>query len=315
MIEQLKSKLNDIYHKILYKRLSQKEQKLLLLLANLNLERVKKKGPVSSLEEVEMQVFSQWGEDGIIQYIVNNIEIPNKIFVEFGVENYTESNTRYLLVKNNWSGLVIDGSKENIEFVKNDPVYAKHDLIAVHSFITKHNINNIIKENIDVEDIGLLSIDIDGNDYWIWKEISIIKPRIIICEYNSVFGPTKSVTVPYKDNFHRMAEHYSNLYFGASLGAFCHLAEEKGYDFIGSNSTGVNAFFVRKDLSSPFKKYTAETGYIQSKHRESRDSKGNLNFIGGNVRLNEIKDMILCDLIEFKDKTIKELYYINENSN
>ena len=66
------------------------------------------------LNDYEFKVSSQWGEDGIIQHLINKIEIKNKVFFEFGVENYTESNTRFLLHNNNWKGLVIDGSVENI---------------------------------------------------------------------------------------------------------------------------------------------------------------------------------------------------------
>jgi len=303
MFESIKKKLNHLF----YHKFSQKEERNLLLLAKLLLDKVKVKGEVPSLSEVELRVYSQWGEDGIIQYIINNIDIPNKIFVEFGVENYEEANTRFLLVNDNWSGLIIDGSEKNINFIKKDPIYAKNDLLAIHSFITKNNINQIIKENIDLEDIGLLSIDIDGNDYWIWNAIEVINPRIVICEYNSVFEADKRITVPYKEDFFRSSEHFSNLYFGASLKALCTLAEEKGYDFIGSNSSGVNAFFIRKDLSAPFKKYNSSSGYIESKHRESRDNNGNLTFLRGKARLHAIKDMTVVDLDLNKESRIKDL--------
>src|SRR5436190_10957517 len=100
---------------------------------------------IGSIHEIEFQVFSQFGDDGIIQHLVNKLDIPNKTFVEFGVENYTESNTRFLLINNNWSGLIIDGEKKNIEFVKGDPIAAMHDLHAVASFVTKENINQLLK--------------------------------------------------------------------------------------------------------------------------------------------------------------------------
>src|ERR1044072_8195184 len=126
------------------------------------------KNKVNALEEVEFQVFSQRGEDGILQYLTSRIEIPHRIFVEFGVENYTESNTRFLLMNNNWSGLVIDGSKSNVDFIRNDFIYWKYDISAVESFITRGNINTLIRNYTKETDIGLLSVDIDGNDYWVW---------------------------------------------------------------------------------------------------------------------------------------------------
>ena len=162
MRNYIKKLYQKVYHKVNYD-----VQKNLLangkLLSHIN----NQKEMVKSLEEVEFQVFSQRGEDGILQYIINKIEIPNRIFVEFGVENYTESNTRFLLMNNNWSGLVIDGSKANIDFIKNDFIYWKYDITAVESFIDKDNINSLIKNYTSVKDIGLLSVDIDGNDYWV----------------------------------------------------------------------------------------------------------------------------------------------------
>lgn len=296
-----------LFYKRIYQKINYETQKSLVLNGKL-LSELNRKKNISTLDEVEFQVFSQRGEDGIIQHLINHIDIPNKIFVEFGVETYTESNTRFLLINNNWSGLIIDGSKDNINFIKKDYIYWKYDITAVESFITKENINKIISEYTKVSDIGILSVDIDGNDYWIWKEIDCIKPRIVICEYNSAFGNDKKVTVPYKNDFVRRKEHYSDLYFGASLAAFCELAEEKGYDFIGTTRAGVNAYFVRKDLSSPFKKFTTQQGFNESDNRDSRDEKGNLTFLRHDQRLNLIKEKLVYDLEINQDISIKDCY-------
>jgi hypothetical protein len=296
-----------LFYKRIYQKINYETQKSLVLNGKL-LSELNCKKNISTLDEVEFQVFSQRGEDGVIQYLINHIDIPNKIFVEFGVETYTESNTRFLLINNNWSGLIIDGSKSNINFIKSDYIYWKYDITAVESFITKENINKIISEYTKVSDIGILSVDIDGNDYWIWKEIDCIKPRIVICEYNSAFGNDKKVTVPYKADFVRRKEHYSDLYFGASLAAFCELAEEKGYDFIGTTRAGVNAYFVRKDLSSPFKKFTTQQGFNESDNRDSRDEKGNLTFLRHNQRLNLIKEKLVYDFEINQDISIKDCY-------
>lgn len=303
----LKSKLKYYFHKI-YQRWNYDAQKALISLGKLHAEANKHKSGVHSLAEVEFQVFSQRGEDGIIQYIVNQIDIPNKIFIEFGVENYTESNTRFLLVNNNWSGLIIDGSELNIKFIKGDFIYWKYDLTACHSFITKENINRLISEYTSCEDIGLLSVDIDGNDYWVWEAITVVRPRVVICEYNSVFGPEKQVTIPYDPAFTRRRAHYSDLYFGASLAAFVRLADEKGYDFIGTASTGVNAFFVRKDLSAPFHKTEAVAGFVESPNRDSRDQSGKLSFVRHSDRLALIKDMPLYDLQQKNVGTAGDFY-------
>jgi hypothetical protein len=234
----------------------------------------------NNLKDNEYRVFSQWGEDGIIQFLLRHIKIAHKIFVEFGVQNYTESNTRFLLVNNNWAGLVIDGSGDNIAYIRKDPIYWRYNLKAVHSFITKANINNIILENGIKGDIGLLSIDIDGNDYWVWESITVINPSIVIVEYNHRFGKEQAVTIPYDENFVREKAHYSAIYYGASLKALCLLAKRKGYAFIGCNTAGNNAFFLRKDLM-PYglREITTEDGFVSGKFRESRDRDGNLLFL------------------------------------
>ncbi|MFM6025585.1 MAG: hypothetical protein ACKPER_22095, partial [Dolichospermum sp.] len=125
----------------------------------------------NSIFDNEFRAFSQWGEAGIIQFLIRNVHISRKIFVEFGVQNYTESNTRFLLINNNWSGLVIDGGLEEITYIKNDPIYWQYNLKAINSFITKDNINQILSDNGIQGEIGLLSVDIDGNDYWVWQAI------------------------------------------------------------------------------------------------------------------------------------------------
>jgi hypothetical protein len=222
------------------------------------------KQTISSINEVEFQVFSQFGDDGIIQWLINKIDIPNKTFVEFGVENYTESNTRFLLINNKWKGLVIDGSEANIDYInKYDPITGFFDLQAVTAFITKDNINELISRAKFEHEIGLLSIDIDGNDYWVWKEIAVVNPVIVICEYNALFGPSNSWTMPYKNDFVIGTTKPWN-YWGASLQAFCDLAEQKGYSFIGCNLQGNNSYFIRNDKLGDIKKVLPTEGFRQA---------------------------------------------------
>ncbi|PKN92555.1 MAG: hypothetical protein CVU44_14570 [Chloroflexi bacterium HGW-Chloroflexi-6] len=251
-----------------------------------------------NLFEVEFKVFSQWGEDGIIQYLISRIEIPNKVFIEFGVSDYLESNTRFLLVNNNWSGLVMDGSESNICKIKQMELYWRYTLQAVQAFITVENIACLLKQSNISGDIGILSVDVDGNDYWVWQAISeeIISPRIVIVEYNSIFGKDRALTVPYSADFQRTQAHYSNLYYGASLRALCLLAKEKGYEFVGSNSAGNNAFFVRSDVVGKLNIVTVEQGYVESRIRESRNQQGQLTFLSGNDRFIAIQNLPIVDV-------------------
>ena len=206
-----------------------------LLLGRLLSEKVCNIQDIQSLPDVEFKVFSQFGDDGIIQYLINKLQIKNRTFVEFGVSDYFESNTRFLLLKDNWSGLIMDGSDYNINFIKKSDYYWRHDLTAVSNFVTRENINDLILQNEYKGEIGLLHVDLDGNDYWVWEKIDVVDPILVIMEYNSVFGPERNISVPYQENFVRTKAHSSNLYWGASLGALCNLAEKKGYYFIGSS--------------------------------------------------------------------------------
>jgi len=243
----------------------------------------------SKIIDYEFQVFSQWGEDGIISYLVNNVDIENNFFIEFGVENYLESNTRFLLKKFNWSGLIIDSSQKNIDYIKKDKIYWQHDINALCEFISRENINKIFLENISQKNIGLLSIDIDGNDYWVWKAITTIDPSIVVIEYNSILGSSKNYTVPYSKNFERNKAHYSNLYYGASLPALVKLGKEKGYALVTCNSAGNNAFFVKKNLlNDKVKELSIKEAFQERKFRESRDKNNKLTFLNST----EEKDLI-----------------------
>jgi hypothetical protein len=232
------------------------------------------------LHEYEFRVYSQWGEDGIIQHLIKTIPDLEKTFIEFGVQNYVESNTRFLLVNNNWAGLIIDGSQKNIDYVKSDAIYWQHNLKAECAFITRENINTIIKNSGLNGDIGLLSVDIDGNDYWIWEAIDVVTPAIVVIEYNARFGDQLAVSIPYEPNFTRSSAHHSNIYYGTSLSALFKLGAKKGYTLVGCNSAGNNAFFLRNDLiTDKIKAKTVAEAFVSNKFRESRDENGEMNFI------------------------------------
>jgi hypothetical protein len=250
-----------------------------------------------NITDYELQVFSQFGDDGIIQFLINQIGIENQTFIEFGVADYQESNTRFLLMNNNWSGLVIDGSPKNVKKITSSTYYWKYDLEAISSFITKDNINDLIL-NKKYYNLGLLHIDIDGNDYWIWKEIDIsnLKPNIVILEYNSLFGKERVITIPYDKNFQRTKAHYSNLYFGASLRALVKISAKKGYDFIGCNSAGNNAYFIRSDLLGNLKAAEVASGYVEAKFRESRSPQGKLNYLNRDEAYSQIAGMPIYNI-------------------
>lgn len=274
---------------------------LKLLLGTVLSESIVKKQGYASLADLEFKVFSQFGDDGIIQYLTRNLELPHRTFVEFGVEDYMESNTRFLLQKDNWSGFVMDGSRECIDRLKSASFFWKHDLTARAVFVTRENIRQVLYENTrHWKGLDLLHIDLDGNDYWVWQEIDV-NPAIVVVEYNSIFGIDRAITIPYSADFQRAQAHFSYLYWGSSLKALHMLAQRKGYHFIGCNNAGNNAYFVRHDaMNDRVAKVPLTQGYVSSKYRESRDPAGRLSFLGEAERSEAIRGLPVFDLEQDK---------------
>jgi hypothetical protein len=218
----------------------------------------------------EFQVTSQAGEDGIIQYLVRNVPIASRTFIEFGVEDYREANTRFLLVNDHWQGLVMDPDAANVERIRADTVFMTERLAAITAFVTRENIDTLLVDAGVAGDIGLLSIDVDGNDYWVFDAISVVRPALAVVEYNHRFGASRSVTIPYDPQFVRRRSDASWLICGASLQAIVGAAQRKGMAFVGCNSFGNNAFFVRSELLPAWlPALTAEEGYVAGRFRES----------------------------------------------
>jgi hypothetical protein len=258
------------------------------------------------LAEVEFCASSQWGEDGIIDWLIERLPSIPKTFIEFGVEDYRQSNTRLLLQLRNWQGLVMDGSSEHIQNIHKQEIYWRYELEAKCAFIDRDNINKLIKDAGFTGEIGLLSIDIDGNDYWVWQALDVVQPAIMVCEYNAVFGDNYALTVPYKPDLQRTQAHHSNLYFGASIRALIMLGQQKGYQFVGTSSTGCNAFFVRNDLAPIIQNSLECISAYPSSVREARDMDGQLLFTSGAQRSKIIDHLPLIDLQKNSETTLAD---------
>lgn len=203
-----------------------------------------------SLQAAEFRAFSQWGEDGIIQFLVEKLAGHiDRSFVEFGVQNYLESNTLFLMMNGNWRGLVLDGEKQYIDGIRARDFGWKFGLRSRCSFVSPENINQIFQEEGFDSELGLLSIDVDGIDWYLWNALTVVRPGIVVIEYNRNFPLDRPVTIPYEPRFNRAEKHSSNKYYGASLASLNVLAAEKDYTFVGVESHQRNAFFVRSDLA------------------------------------------------------------------
>lgn len=251
----------------------------------------------TTLSDYEFKIFSQWGEDGILQHLTAALDIANRTFIEFGVEDFSESNCRYLMMKDAWQGFVIDGSPQHIARLKASPIYWQYQLAGREAFITRDNISALLDESGFAREVGILSVDIDGNDWFVLEALSAWRAEIIVVEYNAVFGHHHAVSVPYDPEFVRSRKHFSNLYWGASLPAFDHLLRPRGYEFVGANSTGSNAFFVRSDLiNARVPAVSLAEGFRDVVFRDSRDERGNLTFLADQPRLDQIAALALVDV-------------------
>ena len=219
-------------------------------------------------------MYSQNGEDGILLYIFSKIGVTNRTFVEFGVGEGKQCNTANLCLNLGWHGLMMDSSRPNVNLALR---YYRHlgkreaDVKILHCNVTAENINATLLQSGIYGDIDLLSIDIDGNDYWVWKAIDVITPRVVVIEYNPLLGYAQSMAVKYDPSLDRFGAHPSGMYHGASLAAMETLASTKGYALVGCDSSGVNAFFVRRDLArGRISAVSSEDAYYPSARSSSK---------------------------------------------
>jgi hypothetical protein len=201
-------------------------------------------------EAAEFQVFSQNGEDGILLRILSELTVLSRNFVEIGIDDALECNSAVLGFVLGWDGLMVDGEAGKAAAARRlvaRMLAGRMNRIDVrHAFVTAETVNAIVGSG----PLGVLSIDVDGMDYWLWNAIRDSAPDVVIIEYNASLGPEQSVTVPYDSRFSVNRAHPSGYYHGASLAAIEKLGRAKGYSLVAVDSAGVNAFFVR-DAARP----------------------------------------------------------------
>jgi len=259
---------------------------------------------VTKITDCELKIFSQFGEDGIIDFILNTIKLNKVIrFVEIGVGNYEEANTRYLIESRPCSGLIIDKDRQ-INFVKKRNFYWQNSIQICNRTVSPENINKILEDHNFLKNFDLLSLDVDGLDYWILSELDLQSTSVLIIEYNPIFGSDYKITIPNLKNFCR--EDYHKYYFGMSLKALKEICEKKGFYFIGSNSSNFNAFFVNNKYRDLFQNIKIENieYYTQFYFDEARDEKIKKSHI---EFLNKILNFDVYDIDKSKLVKIKNI--------
>jgi hypothetical protein len=245
---------------------------------------------IKNIQSTYFKVFSQDFEDGIIQYLLKSLKIYNVRFVEIGTQDYTESNTRYLFETMRCDGLLIDPYPNLEKKIKSFCKTWQNNIKIHNDYINSQNINKILKKYSFEGNLDIFSLDIDGIDYWILKEIKPKISKIFIVEYNPYFGPTKNISAPNIEKYDRFKYHYTGFCFGASLLSIINLMKQKGYTFIGTNRLNCNAFFLQNNLLHKINLKIPNikdlSKFTNMKFKVLKDKKGNL------VSFNEIKNQL-----------------------
>jgi hypothetical protein len=251
------------------------------------------------LWDAEVSVFSQWGEDGILDYLCDFLGLGRPSVVEFGAADFQECNSRFLAEYRNSNVLAVDGRADLESTVNKLFVGWRTTVDAVQVWITPDNADGLLsRARTAFGGVDIVSIDIDGNDYWVAQSLDLTGVSVVVVEYQPLFGGALPVSVPRNDTFDRTTQHYSWLYYGASLRAFTELFAERGFTFVGTNRPVNNAFFVRTDRLDGFPLELPDVGgdlseYVDSRIRESRDRSGHLDHLSGAARVEVMAEMPL----------------------
>lgn len=202
--------------------------------------------------DVGFRKYSQFEEDGILLLIFSLVRPLNRTCVEICAGSGQECNTANLILNHGWWGHLFDGDARNVKsgkaFFNGNKDSFLYPPRFTKAWITAENVNDLIAESGVTGPIDLLSLDIDGMDYWVWKAISVIEPQVVVCETHNPVPPDRALTVPYDPKFVFSSENYR----GASLAAMCKLGREKGYRLIGTHRFGFNAFFMKNGVGEEF---------------------------------------------------------------
>ena len=251
------------------------------------------------LWDSEVKIYSQFGEDGIIDYICEDLGLSKPSILEIGAGNFGECNSRWLVESRNSGAYLVDSRGDLPAGIRQSQLLWKSHLFFEQSWVTPENVQALFDRATNAMDrVDIFSLDLDGNDYWILKELNLKSTKVVIVEYNPLFGHNLGVSIPRDDTFVRSEGHHSWLYYGASLIAFIDLLETKGFSFIGTNRVGNNAFFVSRGISDSLHLLARNdlSKYTDWPIRDSRSAKGELNYLSGNHRVEEMQEMPLVQI-------------------
>jgi hypothetical protein len=267
-----------------------------------------------SLHDAELRVFSQWGEDGILDLLCDALGLAKPRVLEFGAGDFRECNSRFLAENRSAFVVAVDSREDLPKNIDRTPLSWRTHIKALVRWITPSNAVSIFAEAVQFFEgraPDIFSIDLDGVDYWVTEQLDLTGVRIVVVEYNPLFGPTDAVSVPPSENFDRTTAHASWLYFGASLRAWTHLLGTRGFTFVGSNRQGNNAFFVESGSIGALPVEPVDlrdlARFTDWNVRESRNPQGRLSYLSGRDRIRVMADAPVTDVVTGAVRTVGSL--------
>ncbi len=249
-LEQLTDTFDAVHSRMLLNEVASTSQGIQQLLSHTHRQSREAKDSLDRLLDSGFRCFSQNDEDGVLLHVFSLIGTTNKKVVEICAGDCVECNSANLIINHGWAGLLFDGDEQKIELGKRFYSHCRDTFFhlpkLISAWITAENVNDLVSGHDFAGDIDLLSLDMDGMDFWVWKALTCIRPRVVVLEFNARWGPHRSVTVPYQPDF-RLDWDRQPWCQGASLAAFVKLGRERGYRLVGTHRLGVNSVFLRSD--------------------------------------------------------------------
>lgn len=252
------------------------------------------------LWDAEFRVYSQWGEDGILEYLCDSLDLVRPRAVEFGAGNFRECNTRFMAERRNAAVVAVDARADLLTSVRTRDLYWRTSIWPIQEWVTPVSAPGLLtRARQTMGGVDVMSLDLDGNDYWVAESLDLDSVQVVVVEYNAL-GSERAVSVPRNDHFDRRTADATWLHFGASLRAWVHLLGERGFTFLGTNRAASNAFFCSTsrlaDVQLPLPGTADLSLYVDSRIRESRGPDGGLSHLAGHERIAAIAHRELIDV-------------------
>ena len=228
--------------------------------------------------------------------------------LEFGAGNFLECNSRFLAEHRNASVVALQAREDIGDSMRSIPLYLRTSIFPIEAWITPESAPRLPVKAKSLRGVNMISLDIDGNDYWVADSLNLDSVKMAVVEYNLLLGHEHPVTVPRDDHFDRTTAHSTWLYFGVSLRAWIRLFEQRGFTLVGTNRAAFDAFFCKSELVGQIPLIMPPTAglsrYVDWRDRESREAEGWLIYLAGRDRVAAIGQLPLINVTTGEMSTV-----------